>query len=123
MCLHARSLGDLNKFVLLVELILDNNQLDHTMELQPLVHLKTLSVNNNNIIDLHAFVKRVKLHCTELTFLRCVAVPLAWCPCLSSSEAHALCMDKVGLDLLIYIDVVSSELTFLRLEIIEMTAR
>ena len=27
-------------------------------------------------------------------------VPLAWCPCLSSSTRHAVCMTKGGLDLI-----------------------
>lgn len=66
------SLDGLEKFEVLEELVLDNNCLDHTMQLELLPDLTTLSVNNNLITDLHTFVKALTEHCPSLTFLSMV---------------------------------------------------
>ena len=44
----------------------------------------------------HKAALRARVRCSP----RCVTIPMAWCPCLSSSKHHAECMDKVGLDLI-----------------------
>ena len=66
------SLDGIEKFEILEELVLDNNCLDHTMKLDALTDLSALSVNNNQISDLHAFVRSLTEHCPNLKFLSMV---------------------------------------------------
>lgn len=66
------SLDGIEKFETLEELVLDNNSLDHTMNLELLTDLSALSVNNNKIADLHAWVRSLTEHCPNLTFLSMV---------------------------------------------------
>jgi len=66
------SLDGIEKFETLEELVLDNNSLDHTMNLELLTNLSALSVNNNKIADLHAWVRSLTEHCPNLTFLSMV---------------------------------------------------
>jgi hypothetical protein len=66
---NLTSLFGVRDFTLLEELIVDNNQLDHDLNLEGLPHLTTLSINNNNIDNLHSFVRKANQHCPKLTFL------------------------------------------------------
>lgn len=66
------SLDGVEMFETLEELVLDNNSLDHTMNLELLTNLSALSVNNNKIADLHTWVRSLTEHCPNLTFLSMV---------------------------------------------------
>jgi hypothetical protein len=49
--------------------VLDNNQLDQTLDLEGLSGLRVLSLNNNNITELHPLIKELRTNCPHLAFL------------------------------------------------------
>ncbi|XP_075971545.1 leucine-rich melanocyte differentiation-associated protein-like [Anticarsia gemmatalis] len=63
------TLKGLEQFTRLEELILDNNKLSDIISFPYLASLKTLSLNNNQIIDLEELVNKISKHFPSLTYL------------------------------------------------------
>ncbi|XP_031553303.1 leucine-rich melanocyte differentiation-associated protein-like [Actinia tenebrosa] len=66
---NLRTLNGINSFELLEELILDNNQLGDDLEIPPLPHLKTLSMNKNKLVSLEKLLEVICKNLPNLTFL------------------------------------------------------
>jgi len=71
-------LDNLENFTQLVSLVVDNNRLESAQSFPLFEKLKTLSVNNNNIIDLKLFIDSVKDKFPNLTYLSLIKNPA--CP-------------------------------------------
>lgn len=71
-------LQNLEKFINLTALIADNNQIDSDQSFPSLEKLKTLSLNNNNIVDLRQFVDSLSDKFPQLTHLSMIKNPA--CP-------------------------------------------
>ncbi|KAG6459612.1 leucine-rich melanocyte differentiation-associated protein [Manduca sexta] len=63
------TLKGIEQFVRLEELILDNNEIGDGLAFPHLPHLKTLSLNNNQITDLEGLVQKISEHYPALTYL------------------------------------------------------
>jgi len=68
-------LENLEKFVHLHTLVVDNNKLESLQYFPQMDKLKTLSVNNNNITDLRTFVDCVKDRLPNLTYMSMLKNP------------------------------------------------
>lgn len=66
---NIETLKGLDQFTRLEELILDNNKLDDGIVFPHLANLRTLSLNNNQIIDLEALVNKIRQKFPALTYL------------------------------------------------------
>ena len=64
-----RSLRNLAPFRRLRELVLDNNELDDSLELPELPCLETLSLNKNRIADAEPLLAAIAARCPKLSFL------------------------------------------------------
>jgi len=71
-------LHNLDKFVNLTALIADNNRLESDQSFPSLERLRTLSVNNNNIIDLRQFIDSLSDRFPQITHLSMIKNPA--CP-------------------------------------------
>ncbi|XP_052749192.1 leucine-rich melanocyte differentiation-associated protein-like isoform X3 [Galleria mellonella] len=63
------TLKGLEQFNRLEELILDNNKLGDNVTFPHLPHLRTLSLNNNQITDLEVLINKVNEHFPSLSYL------------------------------------------------------
>jgi len=69
---------NIDRFVNLTSLVVDNNQLESEQSFPTLEKLKTLSVNNNNITDLRVFIDNIKDKFPQLTYMSMIKNPA--CP-------------------------------------------
>ncbi|XP_050685574.1 leucine-rich melanocyte differentiation-associated protein-like isoform X2 [Leptidea sinapis] len=63
------TLKGLERFTRLEELVLDNNKLGDTVTFPPLPYLKTLSLNNNQIVNLEALINKLCDSYPSLSYL------------------------------------------------------
>ncbi|KAI5646501.1 leucine-rich repeat domain-containing protein [Phthorimaea operculella] len=63
------TLKGLEQFSRLEELILDNNRLGDGVKFPRLLHLRTLSLNNNQITDLEELIEKISEHLPSLSYL------------------------------------------------------
>ena len=68
-------LGNVARWTKLEELVLDNNLITDDLELCGLGQLTSLSLNNNEVKDLHRLVTQLKDHCP---LLKCVDALRLW---------------------------------------------
>jgi len=69
---------NIDRFVNLTTLVVDNNQLESDQTFPFLDKLRTLSVNNNNITDLRMFIDNIKDKFPQLTYMSMIKNPA--CP-------------------------------------------
>ncbi|XP_038061534.1 leucine-rich melanocyte differentiation-associated protein-like [Patiria miniata] len=66
---HIRSLEGLERFIKLEELVLDQNELNDSINIPPIPTLQTLVLNKNRIKDLERLTDQLKQQCPNLTYL------------------------------------------------------
>eukprot|EP00128_Syssomonas_multiformis_P011621 Colp12_sorted_trinity150504_noHs@23637 len=66
---NLREIKNLDGFVNLRELVLDNNEFTSEFEIPKLTNLRSLSINNNKISDLETFIEKLVNNCPNLTYL------------------------------------------------------
>lgn len=68
---RLKSLEGIEKFAVLEELVLDNNQLtdDSLSNIPSLPHLRTLTLNKNNICDIETLLSKLTVMCPKLRYL------------------------------------------------------
>eukprot|EP00056_Hartaetosiga_gracilis_P010684 m.159248 g.159248 ORF g.159248 m.159248 type:complete len:281 (+) comp13366_c4_seq3:2975-3817(+) len=59
----------LEQFTQLRELVLDNNSIETLVLPEPMLHLQTLSMNKNNIVDIDKLINTIQTFAPNLTFL------------------------------------------------------
>ncbi|XP_072050949.1 leucine-rich melanocyte differentiation-associated protein-like [Amphiura filiformis] len=64
-----RSLEGLDRFTLLEELVLDNNDIDDSIQFPQMPKLHTLQINKNKISNIDSFTDKLKANCPSLTYL------------------------------------------------------
>eukprot|EP01105_Mastigella_eilhardi_P018925 TRINITY_DN4423_c0_g1_i2.p1 TRINITY_DN4423_c0_g1~~TRINITY_DN4423_c0_g1_i2.p1 ORF type:complete len:310 (+),score=61.19 TRINITY_DN4423_c0_g1_i2:430-1359(+) len=82
---HIVRVAHLERFTCLESLVLDNNELQSAHDFPELASLRALSLNNNHIADLGAFLDSVAGKLPRLSFLSLVKNPC--CPLLTGDDA------------------------------------
>lgn len=81
-------MSSLCTFTQLQTLVLDDNELTTIASLPPLPSLRALSLNNNELTDLHNTIIAIQSRCSKLTFLSLLGNPC--CPCELRSSSYAM---------------------------------
>eukprot|EP00041_Stephanoeca_diplocostata_P034278 m.1156268 g.1156268 ORF g.1156268 m.1156268 type:complete len:1107 (-) comp24493_c0_seq4:257-3577(-) len=72
-CNQLKRTSNLQKFVKVEELLLDNNNIGDDFVLPIMPHLRTLSLNKNSILDLKRLLHMLQRSCPRLTFLSLIS--------------------------------------------------